>query len=106
MASTQTSYVNKAVGTSANTIFTASATTALVGLQAANIITTPVTVDVYVTRSATDYYLVKGATVPVGGALALIGGDIKHFLINGDALKIVASAASSIDVLTSAAVGV
>lgn len=106
MASTQTSYVNKSVGTSPATIFTASATTALVGLQAANITASPVTVDVYVTRSGTDYYLVKGATVPVGGALALIGGDVKHFVVTSDAVKIVSSAASSIDVLTSVAVGV
>lgn len=106
MASTQTSYVNKSVGTSADTVFTASATTALVGLQAANITASPVTVDVYVTRSSVDYYLVKGATVPVGGALALIGGDVKHFLLNGDALKVVSNTASSLDVVTSVAVGV
>lgn len=106
MASTQTSYINKAVGTSANTILTATATTAMVGLQVANITTSPVTVDVYVTRGATDIYLVKGATVPVGGALALIGGDVKHFVVNGDVVKVVSNTASALDVLTSVAVGV
>jgi hypothetical protein len=106
MASTQTSYLNSAVGTSPATILTASATTALVGCQVANISGAAITVDVYITRSATNFYLIKGATIPVGGALALIGGDVKHFLLNGDALKCVSSAASSADFVTSAAVGV
>ena len=106
MASTQTSYLNSSVGTSPATIFTASATTALVGMQCANISGAAITVDVYITRSATNYYLIKGATIPVGGALALIGGDVKHFVLNGDALKVVSSTASSVDFVTSVAVGV
>lgn len=106
MASVQTSYVNSTIGTTANTIFTASATTALVGVQIANISNSPITVDLFVTRSTVDYYLVKGATVSVGGALAAIGGDVKHFLVNGDVLKVVSSAANSAHCLTSVAVGV
>lgn len=106
MASVQTSFVNNTIGVSANTIFTANSTTALVGVQISNITLSPITVDLYVTRSTADYYLIKNATVPVGGALAAIGGDIKHFLINGDALKVVSSAANSAHCLTSVAVGV
>lgn len=106
MASTQTSYVNDSIGTSANTIFTASATTALVGVQISNITLSAITASLYVTRSGSDYYLVKDATIPVGGALAAIGGDVKHFLINGDALKVVSSTANSAHCLTSVAVGV
>lgn len=106
MASVQTSFVNDTIGTSANTIFTANSTTALVGVQISNITVSPITVDLYVTRSAADYYLIKNATVPVGGALAAIGGDIKHFLVNGDELKVVSSAANSAHCLTSVAVGV
>ena len=106
MASTQTSYLNSAVGTSPVTIVTAAATSALVGMQCANITGAAITVDVYITRSAINYYLIKGVTIPVGGALALIGGDVKHFLVTGDVLKVVSSAASSADFVTSAAVGV
>ena len=106
MASVQTSYVNSTIGTSANTIFTASATTALVGVQIANVSDSPITVSLYVTRSAADYYLVKNATVAVGGALAAIGGDVKHFLVTSDVLKVVSSAANSAHCLTSVAVGV
>lgn len=106
MASVQTSYVNGTIGTSANTIFTANSTTALVGVQIANISDSPITVSLYVTRSAVDYYLVRNSSVPVGGALAAIGGDVKHFLVNGDALKVISSAANSAHCLTSVAVGV
>jgi hypothetical protein len=98
-----TSYANKDVGTSPATILSgaASTQTTLIGLSCANTTTSPVTVDAYVTRSAVDYYLIKGATVPVGGTLVIVGGDQKVVIINGDALKVVSSAATSIDVFAS-----
>jgi len=103
MANTFTSYVNKSVGTSAATVVTvgASTQTTVIGMSCANTTTSPVTVDAYFTRSAVDYYLIKGATVPVGGALVIVGGDQKVVLITSDALKVVSSAATSIDVVTS-----
>lgn len=103
MANTFTSYANKNVGTSAATVVTvASATqTTVIGLSAANTSSSPVTADVYFTRSAVDYYLVKGATVPVGGSLVVVGGDQKVVLTTGDVLKVASSAASTLDVVTS-----
>lgn len=100
---TFTSYANKSVGTSAATIVTvgASTQTTVIGLSCSNITTSPVTVDVYFTRSAVDYYLIKGAIVPVGGSLVVVGGDQKLVLTTSDALKAVSSAASSLDVITS-----
>lgn len=103
MANTFTSYGNNSVGTSAATVVTigASTQTTVIGMSCANILTSPVTVDAYFTRSAVDYYLVKGATVPVGGSLVIVGGDQKVVLITSDVLKVVSSTASSIDVVTS-----
>lgn len=103
MANTFTSYGNKSVGTSAATVVTIAAATqtTVIGMSCANITTSPVTVDAYFTRSAVDYYLVKGATVPVGGSLVIVGGDQKVVLITSDVLKVVSSTASSIDVVTS-----
>ena len=103
MANTFTSYVNKDVGTSAATVVTvaASTQTTLIGMSCANTTSSPVTVDAYVTRSAVNYYLVKGATVPVGGSLVIVGGDQKVVLITSDVLKVVSSVATSIDVVTS-----
>ena len=102
MASTFKNYVASAVGTSANTLCTSPGQTTLIGMSIANIIAAPVTVDVYVTISAANYYLVKGATVPVGGSLVPIGGDQKVVLETGDAIKVVSSTASSVDVIVSA----
>jgi hypothetical protein len=59
-----------------------------------------VTVDAYITSSAANYYIVKGAPVPVGGSLQVIAGQ-KIVLTNGDALKIVSSTASSLDIISS-----
>jgi hypothetical protein len=103
MANTFTSYVNKDVGTSAATVVTvgASTQTTVIGMTASNTTTSSVTVDVYITRSAVNYYIIKGATVPAGGSLVIVGGDQKVVLVVSDALKIVSSAASSIDAVTS-----
>lgn len=103
MANTFTSYVNKNVGTSAATVVTvgASTQTTVIGMTASNTTAASVTVDVYITRSAVDYYIIKGAAVPSGGSLVVIGGDQKVVLITSDALKIVSSAATSIDAVTS-----
>lgn len=103
MPNTFTSYANKNVGTSAATVVTvgASTQTTIIGLDVANTTASPITADVYITRSAVDYYLIKGATVPVGGALVVVGADQKVVLITSDALKVVTSAASSADVVTS-----
>jgi len=95
--------MNKDVGTSAATVVTVggSTQTTVIGMSCANTTTSPVTVDAYITRSAVNYYLVEGATVPVGGSLVIVGGDQKVVLIASDALKVVSSTASSVDVVTS-----
>ena len=103
MANTFKNYTSKSVGTSAATIYTCpSATqTTVIGLTVGNTTSSPITVDVYMTSSAVDYYLVKGATVPVGGSLVPIGGDQKLVLEAADVLKVISSAASSADVIAS-----
>lgn len=101
MANTFKNYANQNVGTTPVTVVTASTATTVIGMTIANVSVAPITVDVYVTIGATNYYLVKAATVPVGGALVPIGGDQKLVLETGDALKAVSSAASSVDVIAS-----
>ena len=103
MANTFTSYANKDVGTSAATVVTVGAgtQTTVVGMSVANTSASPITASAYFTRSAVDYYLIKSATVPVGSSLVLVGGDQKVVLVPSDALKVVTSAASSADVVTS-----
>ena len=103
MANTFTRYLNKDVGTSASTVVTvaSSTQTTIIGLSLANTTTSPITVSAFITVSAVDYYLIKNATVPVGGTLVVVGGDQKTVLVTGDALKVISSAAASADVITS-----
>lgn len=101
MANTFKNYFSKNVGTSAATVVTASTSTTIIGLSVANTTTSPITADAYLTSGGTDYYLVKSATIPVGGSLVIVGGDQKTVLESGDALKIVSSASSSADVVCS-----
>lgn len=103
---TFTSYINKNVGTSPSTVVTAAAgaQTNIIGMCVANTTNTAVTVSVYLTKSAVDYFIVRDATVPQGGALVPVGGEQKMVLSPSDSLRVVASTASCIDVITSALV--
>ena len=99
---TNTSYVAKDVGTSASTLVTVEAltTAAITSLLVANTTSSPITTDVYFTRSSVNYYLVKTATVPVGGSLEVMQGN-RVVLIASDALKVLSSTATSDDVIVS-----
>ena len=103
MANTFKSYASKNVGTSAATVYTcpSSTQTTLIGLSMANTSTSPITTDAYITRSAVNYYLIKGATVPVGGSLVVVGGDQKVVLQASDVLYVLNSAATSGDCFAS-----
>lgn len=100
---TFTRYAAKNVGTTPVVLVTAGAATqtTVIGLTASNTSASPITVDAYFTASAVNYYVVKGAVVPVGSSLALFGADGKLVLNTGDAFTVVASAASSTDVVLS-----
>jgi len=94
---TNVSYGVKNVSTGGSTVTTVSSgTLAIASLVVSNTSTSPITCDVYFTRSAVNYYLVKGATVAVGGSNECIQGN-RIILQAADALVVVASASSSAD---------
>ena len=97
------SFPAKNVGTSAALVYTcpASTQTTISGLSMANTTSSPITTDAYITRSAVNYYLIEGATVPVGSSLVVVGGDQKVVLQAADALYVVNSVASSGDAFCS-----
>jgi hypothetical protein len=90
MANTFKNSFSKNVGTSPVTVYTApsSTQTTLIGFSVANVTTSPITCDAYITSSATDYYLIKSGVVPVGGSLVIVGGDQKVVLEAADVLKL------------------
>ena len=85
------------IGTSASTLRTANSDDAVVGINLANVTTSQILVDVYVTVSSADYYIVKDAPIPTGSSLQVLDGGAKIVLQSGDALKIVSNTASSCD---------
>jgi len=94
---TNVSYAVKDISTGGSTVTTVSSgTLAVASLVVSNTSTSPITCDVYITRSAVNYYLVETATVPVGGSLEVIQGN-RIILQTSDVLKIAVSAATSAD---------
>lgn len=101
-AFTNISYAAKNVGNTASTITTVSSgTVAIASFVVANTTNSPITTSVYITRSAVNYYLVNGATIPVGGSLELIQGS-RVVLIASDALNVINNTVNSADVWVSA----
>ena len=100
MANTFRNALARNVGTTAVTVYTAPSTknSICIELDVCNTTNRGVTVDAYITSSSNNYYIVKGAPVPVGGSLQIIAGQ-KIVLTNLDALKVVSSTASSLDVV-------
>ena len=90
------------IGTSASTIFTADSDDAVVGINLANVTSNQIKASVFITSSSADYYLVKDAPIPTGGALQVLDGGAKYVVQNSDVLSVVSSDASSCDVWISA----
>ena len=74
---------------------------AIIGVRCTNTSGSSVDITVYVRNSSTNYHIIKSAPIPTGGSLELIDGGSKVVLMSGDAVKAYASAASSVDIITS-----
>ena len=74
---------------------------AIIGIRCANTSGTAVNISVYVENSSQSYFIIKDAPIPTGGSLELIDGGSKIVLQTGDSVKAYASAANSVDIITS-----
>ena len=92
-----------AVGGTKTAVYTAGAgvQATVIGMSVSNLTTTPISANIIVTSSGTDYYIVKNATIAPGGALVPIGGDQKLVIEATDTLSVNTSVASSADVIVS-----
>jgi hypothetical protein len=72
----------------------------IIELDVCNTTNGSVTCDVFITKGGLDFFVVKGAPVPVGGSLQVISGQ-KIVLEAGDTLKIKSSTAASLDAIVS-----
>lgn len=91
------------VGTVAVTAYTAPAltTTTVIGFSVANTTAADITVSVTVMKGSTTAFLVKGAVIPFGGALVVVGGDQKLVLETSDKVSVTSSVAGSADAVVS-----
>ena len=74
---------------------------AIIGVRCTNTSGVSVDITVYVKNTSTNYYIIKDAPIPTGGSLELIDGGSKVVLQTGDSVEAYASAATSIDIITS-----
>ena len=74
---------------------------AIIGVRCTNTSGVSVDVTVYVKNTSTNYYIIKDAPIPTGGSLELIDGGSKVVLQTGDSVEAYASAATSVDIITS-----
>jgi len=88
------------LGTSATTIHTAISGTVVIGLNAANIYTSELPIDVWHRRSATDTYILKQRRVGPGATEELMRGN-KIVLQAGDTLVASTAVANGFDILVS-----
>ena len=98
-------YKESAIGTAATDIPNGSnfdSYDTIVGISLANILTTTINVDVYIANGCTNYYLVKTAPIPSGGALQVLDGGAKVVVESGARLYIKSDTASSVDAWVSA----
>ncbi len=75
--------------------------TTVIGLTIANTTTVAIEVDATLNNGTNDFYIVKNAPVPAGGALVAVGGDQKVVMMPGDSIKVKSSVATSADVIMS-----
>ena len=94
-------HIARDTGTSGATIFTANSDDAIISIRLANIAAGTITVDVFMTVSAANYYLVKGITIPSGSSVELIDGGSRFCVISGDALKVDCDTDNALDVWVS-----
>jgi hypothetical protein len=104
MAQNFKNYVQEAIGTSAVDVLggPTNSIDCLISVRMANILTTTITVEAYIERGGTNYYLIKNAPIVSGGSLELIDGGSKIVLASGDQLYAKSDTASSLAIVVGA----
>jgi|TARA_R100001460_G_scaffold70001_1_gene110619 hypothetical protein len=101
MAQDFTRYAVQATN-SAGTVFTANSNDAVIGIRVTNILTSTITIDVFVSvGGSTTRYIAKDLSIPPASSVELVSGGAKFVMQSTDVLKVEASAASAADVYVS-----
>ena len=73
--------IQRNVGTSAVTVFTADSDDAVVGINIANVTSSQIKIDVFIEVSSANYYLVKDAPIPSQSAIQILAVSYTHLTL-------------------------
>jgi hypothetical protein len=93
------------VGTSLTTVYTATDTCVLIGLNVANTTSTTVPIDVVMNNGVTDVYIRKNFRIDAGGNAEVMAGN-KIVLSSGNTIAVKSGVSNSVDVVLSLLSGV
>lgn len=96
MANTFQRAVNANIGTSLETVHTATNKSVVIGLTLANVTSSSITASVQLTTSGEDPYIIKNIPIPTGSSVEVMAGN-KIVMNSGDIIKVSGSAATSVD---------
>jgi hypothetical protein len=86
----------------ASTIFTANSNDAVIGIRIANILSSAITVDVWVSvTGSTVRYIAKDLSIPPSSSVELVTGGAKFVMQSTDLLRVQSNTATSADVYVS-----
>ncbi len=88
--------VNANIGTTLETVHTATTTTVVIGLTLSNVTGSSITASVQLVTGTESPYIIKNIPIPTGSSVEIMGGN-KTVLHNGDIVKVSGSAATSVD---------
>jgi hypothetical protein len=105
MANTFKNSISGSIGTANTIVYQAPAATSttVIGMSVANTNTNNINVSATLTSAgqAKTVYVVKNATIPVGGSVVFVGGEQKIAMSAGDYISVQSSVAASADVIVS-----
>jgi hypothetical protein len=105
MANTFKNSISGSIGTANTIVYQAPAATSttVIGMSVANTNTNNINVSATLTSAgqAKTVYVVKNATIPVGGSVVFVGGEQKIAMSAGDYISVQSSLAASADVIVS-----
>jgi hypothetical protein len=105
MANTFKNSISGSIGTSNTIVYQAPAATSttVIGMSVANTNSNNINVSATLTSAgqAKTVYVVKNATIPVGGSVVFVGGEQKIAMSAGDYISVQSSVAASADVIVS-----
>lgn len=103
MANVFNNQLTSDVGTSPVTVYSTDSVTkaTVIGINISNNTTATVTADILLDDGVNEVYIVKGARIPAGTALAAMGGDQKLVINESSTLSVQTDTTASSDVVVS-----